>query len=231
WCIPIVSLDKIYLSIDSKNILFLDCTRLDGSKELVSRNSANTFDSVILQIKKISDYLLNRGVRNIILADDVVFSGSVLRKVISLFNQYNIRVVGIRSAISTFSSFKTFNDSLPLGLKCGYLLDEKVIDQICERDFYFGIAQSGISIVDNDKKIYKAPYFIPYGDPVKRASIPEKDQISFSKNCIARSIVLWEEIEKLSKKRIYIKDLPEKIIGTSENEEVVKVLKKEWRKL
>jgi len=198
WCIPIVSLDKIYLSI----------TRLDGSKELVSRNRTYTFNSVISQIKIISESLLNNGIRDIILADDVVFSGSVLRTVTNLFNQYNVRVVGIRSAISTCSSYQLFNETLPLGIKCGYLMSEQVIDQICERDFYFGIAGSGISIVGNDNKIYKAPYFIPYGNPVARASIPEKNKITFSKNCLARSIILWEEIERLSKRKILIKDLP-----------------------
>jgi len=231
WCIPIVSLDKIYLSIDNKNIMFLDCTRLDGSKELVSRNRTYTFNSVISQIKIISESLLNNGIRDIILADDVVFSGSVLRTVTNLFNQYNVRVVGIRSAISTCSSYQLFNETLPLGIKCGYLMSEQVIDQICERDFYFGIAGSGISIVGNDNKIYKAPYFIPYGNPVARASIPEKNKITFSKNCLARSIILWEEIERLSKRKILIKDLPEIITNTNEFDGVVKTLKKEWERI
>jgi len=231
WCIPIVSLDKIYLSIDNKNIMFLDCTRLDGSKELVSRNRTYTFNSVISQIKIISESLLNNGIRDIILADDVVFSGSVLRTVTNLFNQYNVRVVGIRSAISTCSSYQLFNETLPLGIKCGYLISEQVIDQICERDFYFGIAGSGISIVGNDNKIYKAPYFIPYGNPVARASIPEKNKITFSKNCLARSIILCEEIERLSKRKILIKDLPEIITNTNEFDGVVKTLKKEWERI
>ncbi len=231
WCIPIVSLDKIYLSIDNENILFLDCTRLDGSKELVSRNGTNTFNSVTLQIQSISKYLLDRGIKNIILADDVVFSGSVLRTVINLFKEQNIEVIGIRSAISTSSSYQLFNEILPLGLKCGYLMSEQVIDQICERDFYFGIAGSGISTIGIDKTIYKAPYFIPYGDPVARASIPQKDQITFSKNCLARSIILWEEIERLSKRKILIKDLPEKIANTNEYDGVIKTLKKEWKRI
>lgn len=231
WCIPIVSLDKIYLSIDNENILFLDCTRLDGSKELVSRNGLNTFDSVAMQVKSISKYLLDKGVRNIILADDVVFSGSVLKKVINLFNEQNIKVVGIRSAISTSSSYQLFNEVLPLGLKCGYLMSKQVIDQICERDFYFGIAGSGISTIGSNNTIYKAPYFIPYGDPVARASIPEKNKLDFSKNCLTRSIILWEEIERLSKREILINDLPEKITNTNEYDGVVKTLKKEWKRI
>lgn len=230
-CIPIVSLDKIYLSIDNKDIIFLDCTRLDGRKELVSRNNPNTTNSVELQVEKIAKYLEDNGTREIILSDDVVFSGSVLRKVTELFNKYNIRVVGIRSAISTIKPYQKFNSILPKKLKCGYLLEERVIDQICERDFYFGVAGSGISLIGKNNVIYKAPYFIPFGDPVERASIEERDKIDFSRSCLARSMLLWSEIERLSKRKILMEELPEKIVNTEAQDEVVKTLKKEWKKL
>ena len=51
-------------------------------------------------------------------------------------------------------------------------MSKDIIDQICERDFYFGIAGSGISIKINEE-IVKAPYFLPFGNPVERASIPQ----------------------------------------------------------
>ena len=50
--IPIVSLDKIYLNEDEENVIFLDCTRLNGSSKLVSRNNSNYFSSVDEQVKK-----------------------------------------------------------------------------------------------------------------------------------------------------------------------------------
>ena len=142
-----------------------------------------------------------------------------------------IDVIGIRSSISTNSSYETFNNELALGLKCGFLLEDGVIDQICERDFYFGIVQSGISVVGSDNLIYKAPYFKPFGNPIERASIPEEFEKDFSIECIKRNITLWEEIEKLSGNTFYIKDLPEKIFNTEEDEEVVKTLKKGIRKI
>ena len=119
-----------------------------------------------------------------------------------------------------------FNNELELGLRCGFLLEDSVIDQICERDFYFGIGQSGISVVDSDNLIYKAPYFKPFGNPIERASIPEEFEKDFSTQCIRRNILLWKEMEKLSGNTFYIKDLPERIFNTDENEEVVKTLKK-----
>lgn len=104
-------------------------------------------------------------------------------------------------------------------------MTEDVIDQICERDFYFGIAGSGISVLTNTE-VVKAPYFLPFGNPVDRASIPEYYEEYFSNSCINRSIALWNEIERLSKRKILIQDLPEIIQNTSPNEEVIKVLKK-----
>ena len=223
--IPIVSLDKIYLNEDEENVIFLDCTRLNGSNRLVSRNNSNDFSSVDIQVEKISKQLKYMGLNQIILVDDVVFSGSVLSSVIELFKNNGISVIGIRSAVSTTNAFKKFNSELGLGLKCKYLLGEDVLDQICERDFYFGVPQSGISILE-DGVIYKAPYFKPFGNPVERASIPKEYEVDFSKGCLKRSIWLWEEIEKLSGKKFYISDLPEVISNTSSDDQVIKVLKK-----
>ena len=59
-------------------------------------------------------------------------------------------------------------------------MSDDVIDQICERDFYFGIAGSGIMINTNNG-LYKAPYFKPYGNPYERASIPVESEQYFSK--------------------------------------------------
>lgn len=92
--IPIVTLDKIYISPDDNNIYFLDCTRVNGSNELIARNS----ESVEEQIENISKNLTSK---KIILADDVIFTGSVLKKIIGMFKKYNIEVVGVISSICT----------------------------------------------------------------------------------------------------------------------------------
>ena len=101
-----------------------------------------------------------------------------------------------------------------------------VLDEVCERDFYFGIAQSGISVIGDDNSIYKAPYFKPFGNPIERASIPREYESEFSNGCLRRNMELWNEINKLSGRDFLIKDLPEKIINTNDSDEIVKVLKK-----
>lgn len=203
---------------------------MDNSTELVSRKLPNDKYNVEAQIHRLA-YLFKRlGIKEIVLADDVVFSGSVLKTIINEFKACNINVVGIRSCISSYESFTCFNESLPLGLKCGYLMSDQVIDQICERDFYFGIAGSGISIIKKNE-VLKAPYFKPYGDPVTRSSIPSIEEQRFSLTCLRRSLELWQEIERLNRREIKIKELPEKIVDTNENDSVVKTLKKGMNKL
>lgn len=221
--IPIVTLDKIYIAPDEENIFFLDCTRVEGTNEIESRRS----ESIDEQIKRISEQL---GSRKIVLADDVVFSGTVLRLLIDKLKKYNIEVIGIISSISTEKGYEYFNRTLCNGLKCSILLRDGVIDQICERDFFFGIAGSGIK-VRTPRGIYKAPYFKPYGNPNIRASIPKEYESFFSKGCLERSIKMWEEIDRLKGKRTLMKELPERIINTNDEDEVVKVLKKEIRRI
>jgi hypothetical protein len=168
------------------------------------------------------------GTREIILADDVVFSGSVLDKIINKFGENGIKVVGIRACISTRRGYDKFNKYLPLGLKCGYLLSSDVIDQICERDFYYGIVGSGIS-VKKDGRIKKAPYFQPYGEPCERASIPRVYENYFSGDCVYRSLLLWEEIERLNKREIMVSELPEEITFSGDDDSIVKTLSRGMR--
>lgn len=220
--IPIVSLDKIYIRPDEENIYFLDCTRVDGSGEVISRSDEALDDQINRLVKTINS-------KEIILADDVVFSGSVLRNIINRFNKLGVSVVGVISSICMVDAYQYFNENLKFGLRTNYILGEDVIDQICERDFYFGIAGSGI-MVETDKGLYKAPYFRPYGNPVERASIPKESEDVFSKGCLRRSLYLWEEIERLKEVKVFMRDLPERIVNTDENDEVVKTLRMELKR-
>ncbi len=217
--IPIVTLDKIYIKPDEENIFYLDCTRVNGTNEIIARKDESIDD----QIKRICEVLKQK---EIILADDVVFSGTVIKTIITKFKSYGVNVVELISSISTIGGYKYFNDNLRYGVRTNYLMLDDVIDQICERDFYFGIAGSGIS-----DGLYKAPYFKPYGNPYERASIPIEYEREFSKGCLERSIILWEEIDRLKKVRTLIGELPEKIINTNIDEEVVKTLRREYRKI
>ena len=194
----------------------MDCTRIDN-EGITSRLGI----SIEEQIKKISECVNGK----IILADDVVFSGSVLKRIIELFKKYNVEVVSIISCISSMEGYNYFKNNLRYGIDTLYLMGNDVIDQVCERDFYFGIAGSGI-LVRKNNELYKSPYFKPFGDPVNRASIPSKFEKYFSDSCIDRSLYLWESIDKLRSDNTKIYELPERIVDTDNNDEVVKVLRR-----
>ena len=221
--IPIVTLDKIYIEPNNIDIYFLDCTRVSGSNEIISRLDA----SLDLQIKRLSKILAGR---KIVLADDVVFSGNVLKDIIYRFNKFGIEVVLVISSICTNNSYRYFNMNLKYGIKSNYILSDLVIDQVCERDFYFGIAGSGI-VIRTNVGFCKAPYFKPYGNPIDRASVPLEYENYFSRGCLERSIYLWNNIDKFKKRNTVIGELPERIINTQRSEEVVKSLKKELKNL
>lgn len=125
---------------------------------------------------------ISRQVTKIILVDDVVFSGSVLKDIINRFKSYNVEVVKIICCLSTIDAYNYFNQNLRYGIDTLFLMDD-IIDQICERDFYFGIAGSGI-LIKTCNNFYKAPYFKPFGNPNIRASIPKEYEDYFSISCI-----------------------------------------------
>lgn len=219
---PIISLDEIYLDKNDNIYAFLDCTRLQNDDSLISRTLGKNI-SVEKQIENISNALKSTGQRDVIIADDVIFSGNGLVRLCNMFKQNGINVIGVVASFCTISSFVKFNND-KMFLDCDFLMDKEVIDEICERDFYFGIAQSGISRRLDSGKIVKEPYFKPYGDPEQRASIPNKDVDYFSKGCLCRSKELWYQAEKKSKKNIYVEQLPETINKSKQKNRVVKEL-------
>jgi lipopolysaccharide biosynthesis glycosyltransferase len=220
-------MDQIYINCDERNIYSLDVTRLTGSKEMVSRRDPLDKDGVRKQVERISNTLKSNKQDKIILLDDVIFSGSVIDYISNLFNEYGINVVGASAAISSNEAYNRFN-YLDEKIKCEYLMSDNVLDEICERDFFYGIPQSGM-VKEVNGIAFKAPYFLPFGDPVARASCPDDKKELFSQGLIKISIKLWEEINRLSKREIMNYELPEQILNTNLNESVVKTLKKELK--
>ena len=158
----------------------------------------------------------------IALADDVVFSGESLEKIIDGLKTSGVTVKEVLSAVCVKDTFERFKDC-GLEIKTGFLIDN-VVDQVCERDFYFGVPQSGMATVNSDGQILKSPYFSPFGSPIERASIPIECEKDFSIGCVDRSIELWRDIELESNKKIFVGELPEKIYNTSEEDLILNTL-------
>jgi len=209
-----VSLDRIYF----KGHYFLDVTRLvdvDGNCiGLGSRNSR----SLDIQLSTLAKRFHGK---NIAIFDDVIFSGDGIIEIINLLNSYNIIVdkviAGIiigESAQNIVDTHSSQNYSLQV-LTNVYI--EDVVDEICERDFYFGVPFSGrsVGIVKNGMAIcpdrfHSLPYFMPFGKPYEWASIPLDRCLEWSRFCIKQSIELWQEISRLSNRSVLISDLSRK---------------------
>ncbi len=204
--LPVLSLDGVYVQAD----LTLELARqIDGEKRDVGIGHRPGTPSLLHQVRKIRE----SGVREVVLVDDVIFSGSLIERVDHLLDQLGIHVcvvcagVGIGEGIGRLTS-------QGYDVRCVRRF-EKVVDEICERDFVPGVPQSGRAILGNDR--VGVPYLYPFGDPVGWASIPPEQAEIFSAFCIAHTIVLFEEIERLSGRMVRCCDLARLPIGVPQD--------------
>ena len=174
-----VSLDKsYYISIYNLEIArFVNTNNNDiGLRKRPGANSA------IIQFKKLQRELKNK---EIVIIDDVIFSGNLLERISSICARMGIKISAIYGGIGIEDGVKKLRSAGHL-IQCVRIY-KTVIDEICERDFYPGIPLSGRSVLTR-KNIngdnFGAPYILPFGNPGKWASIPIKWQKPLSKFCI-----------------------------------------------
>ena len=149
------------------------------------------------------------GVHEVALVDDVIFSGTVLERIINLLSRINIQVpiicagIGIGEGINRIKATKR-------QVRCVRTY-EKVIDEVCERDFYPGVPLSGRLLAGGEN--IGIPYLLPFGNPESWASIPSQQAANFSKFCLRQTISLFDEIERGSDKQVFCRNLGRKVIG------------------
>lgn len=165
-----------------------------------------------IQLQKLQKELKGK---EVIIVDDVIFSGDVIEQTIKRLTQLGIKVLAVCAGIGIERGINRLNCA-------GYKVDcvrvyESVIDEVCERDFYPGVPLSGRSVIG--KEDVGAPYILPFGDPEKWASIPQGWQKPLSRFCIKQTIKLFETIEKESKRMIKCEDLDRKASSLPTNGE------------
>lgn len=201
-----VSLDKSY-HISTHNLEIARFVDISNNDIGLRRRSGT--DPAIIQFKKLQRELKNK---KIALVDDVIFSGSLLERISSICAKMGIKVAAIYGGIGIEDGIKKLR-SAGYSIQCVRTY-KRVIDEICERDFYPGIPLSGRSVL-TQKNIngdnFGAPYILPFGNPGKWASIPTKWQKPLSKFCIEQTIKLFKAIEESSNKIIQYSDLDRKI--------------------
>jgi hypothetical protein len=149
------------------------------------------------------------GINKVCLVDDVIFSGSLIERVIKLLSYIGVEVAAVRAGVGIGEGMKRISN-LNYSVTC--LKEyEAVTDEVCERDFYLGIPYSGRSLINGGN--IGMPYILPFGKPEKWASVPNLVQNSFSEFCIKQSIVLFEAVQESSKRTICCSEIDRKVIG------------------
>lgn len=200
--LPIISLDRVYF----KSQFNLEITRLvdrhKNSKGISNRANSLPIEQQLLDMKK-------SGFKKVALADDVIFSGNVIKVILPLLSEIGIKVEKIYAGIGISDGIKKISDN---GIEiCCIRTYEEVMDEICERDFYPGIPFSG-RLLEGSNNI-GMPYILPFGNPIKWASIPPQYANEISKFCLKQTTCLFTRIEELSGKSVLGKDLDRKVIG------------------
>jgi len=200
--LPVISLDRAY----SSSSLNLEVSRLVDERGNVIglKNRPGTL-SIRDQVKMIK----KSGVREAVLADDVIFSGSLMKRIIECLEKEGIHIHSVCAGIGIDEGVKIV-ESIGCEVKCVRNYAE-IIDEVCERDFYPGIPFSGRLLAGEYN--FSAPYIYPFGDPVGWASIPVEYATNFSKFCLLQTISLFEAVESCSGKEVRCRDLERKILG------------------
>ena len=200
--LPVVSLDRVYFESE----LNLEIARLvdkDGKDRGLGHRSGTPL--LAQQIRK----LQMSGVREVVIVDDVVFTGTLLERIIELLSRIHIRVPFICAGIGIAEGINRINGT-KREIRCVRAYEE-VVDEVCERDFYPGVPLSGRLLVGDDN--IGVPYLLPFGKPESWASIPSERATDFSQFCLRQTATLFDKIERYSSRPILCRDLGRKVVG------------------
>ena len=205
-----ISLDRVYAPSQYQ----LDITRLINENGQ-DRGWGRRFGTSPL-IKQFSDLRKLSG-QKVCLVDDVIFTGHFIERVIKDLFRMNIEVAVVCAGIGIAGGINRITNT-NREIKCVRYYP-KVIDEICERDFYPGTPFSGRLILESQKTTETgAPYLLPFGLPTIWASIPLDQEFDFSQLCLQQSIWLWRKIEEYSRRLISCSDLDRRPRGVPYND-------------
>jgi len=203
----VVSIDQIYNNSD----YHLESNRISdlNTMEIIGEAQRPGHPSLLDQVSS-----LPKG-KPITLVDDGCFSGDTLFRIYQLMTDQGYEVDKIIVGIIIDRSDNRFVREYPEVILESVSEFNDVIDWVCERDFYIGVPLSGRTAGTKEDDIVRPcdpgislPYCLPFGDPIKGASIPTDKAVEFSRFIIGLSCELWEEVEHLSSKTVTCEDIP-----------------------
>jgi len=203
----LVSIDQIYNNtechLESNRIADIDTMEIIGEAQRPGHISlAEQVDN------------LPKG-RPITIIDDGCFSGDTLFRIFTLMKEKGLDVQKIIVGILIGRAKNRFVQEYPsVALETVYEFNN-VIDWVCERDFFVGPPLSGrtAGIKENNTIVpcnpgISLPYCLPFGDPIKGASVPTNRVVEYSRFIIDLSVELWLKIGEISDKPVLSRDVP-----------------------
>jgi hypothetical protein len=200
--LPAVSMDRVYIRTNPA----IEVTRVvDDSLNdcgIASRFGTPPIPQQLLTVKE--------KYTEIILVDDVIFSGKVISEILLFLKDIGVKVPVVVAGITIGEGVRRLREKTKARILsvCHY---EEVIDEICERDFYPGVPLSGRTL--RGRANIGVSYVLPFGKPFEWASIPKEWEIKFSKFCLRQTVKLWREIEEVSGKEVRNCDIERLPIG------------------
>ena len=204
--LPVVSLDAVYVDqrkIDESVHSFSFSRMVKPDLSNVGRN--NTFSrpgdpTLLTQVRSFP-----KG--EVVLADDVLFTGHAIERTINILEANGTKVKAICLGVAIQGGIDYVKEHFP-NIEIQYVKKyDEVVDQVCQRDFFPGVAYSGRSVRNGNDKNIGASYILPFGNAEQWASIPKDKVKQFSIHSIVQAIELYKEIEFQSKRRILCKDI------------------------
>jgi hypothetical protein len=145
--------------------------------------------------------------------DDVIFSGDGAVVLVEKFKAIGLPIANIIAGIGIKEGIDKLR-AAGVVVSCVKSYDD-VADEVCERDFLAGVPMSGRTVVGDEGAHWSAPYFEPYGNPEKWASIPSESQRAMSLFCLSQSLRLWDKMEELNGGAIADHDVPRPLKGAN----------------
>lgn len=205
-----ISLDSAYFDSDPR----LDVGRhvdIEGTSLGIShRPGAKPLNE---QYDAVATELEARGIREVALVDDVLFSGGLIKQVRKALAAYDIRVKAVCAGIAIGGGMEEM-EKLKIDVESDLKYPE-VIDEVCERDFYPGVPYCGKTVLGEPNM--GLPYLRPHGDPVEWAAIPEDRAAEFSHFCLHHTADLYDLIEDETGRPVTCHDVDRMIPGQERN--------------
>lgn len=206
--LPFVTLDRVYADTPYR----IELSRTVGSDlsdgPVGTRGGAPDLQTQLATLKG----ALN-GQTDIVIYDDVVFSGHFLSEACRTIEGAGLRIRKVLCGIGIDEGVERVTQG-GWSIECLKTYAE-VVDQVCERDFYPGVDCSGRTLASNPT--FGLPYLRPFGDPVKWASIPAECAADFSRFCITQSIDLFREIGRVSGRAVPCSVIDRKLANMGSN--------------